>query len=343
MIKNLKEIVKLQKYFKGPARIVRRMIGGYSPFPLLIVLYVTLRCNMKCQMCGQREEYLAGGSGEKDPMSLEEWEALLDNIQRSFFIKPFIHLIGGEPLVFPHTKHLLESLKRRKFRVSMTTNGLILKQNVPLVLDANLWHLNVSLDGPQEIHDRIRGIPDGFDRVMEGITTLQEEKKRRGIDKPRVCINCVITPENVGELLKVVEIARGVGVDSLSFQHLMFTEEMEEKMDVSLLMETIQDIRARSDGFATTFFPRVGVEQITPYYHDLTYDFDNFCLTPWYRFDIFPNGDLRVCRQIFGNVRSGESVKTIWNGSPFREFRKSLVREGLHLPHCVRCCHRLYD
>jgi len=344
VIKNLKEIVGLQRYFRVPAELMRRM-GGYSPFPLLIVIYVTLRCNMKCEMCSQKKEYLAGEAGERNPMSWEEWESLIDNIQKSFLIKPFIHLIGGETLLFPHISKLLGSLKERGFKVSMTTNGLALKQNIPLVLDSNLWHMNISLDGPAEIHDKVRGVPDAFRRIMEAVSLLQQRKREMKLKKPRVCINCVVTPDNLKVLPEVVQIAHDVGVDSMSFQHLIFTAQefqAHDKIDVPLLLKSMEEIERSQNGIPITFFPRVTEGKLKPYYQDITHNFGDFCVTPWYRFDIFPDGEVRTCRQVFGNVRTGESLKTIWNGKGFRAFRKSLVKQGLHLPWCVRCCHRQY-
>ena len=228
----------------------------------------------------------------------------------------------------------------------MTSNGLILKENLSLVMDADLWHLNISVDGPSDIHDKIRGVPNGFKRTTEGISLLQEKKREMGMKNPRVCINCVITPDNVESLPDMVEIAREVGVDSLTFQHLMFTADEYEKnkdVDVTRLLESMERVENMKNGIPAAFFPRVDTSRLDRYYRDPSYEFGNFCITPWYRFNIFPNGEVRVCRQVLSNVRSGESLRAMWNGKKFRDFRKSLVKQGLYLPFCLTCCHRQYS
>jgi MoaA/NifB/PqqE/SkfB family radical SAM enzyme len=205
--------------------------------------------------------------------------------------------------------------------------------------------LNVSVDGPADVHDRIRGVPNGFKRTTEAISLLQRRKSELGLETPRICVNCVISPNNVDLLADMVSIVREVGADSLTFQHLMFTAEEYEKnerIDVERLLDAIDKVEVAKNGMPASFFPRVGEDNISPYYADLSHDFGDFCITPWYRFDIFPNGDVGVCRKVFSNIRQGQTLRTIWNGKPFRGFRKSLVKRGLYLPHCLRCCHRQY-
>ncbi|MCK7529487.1 MAG: hypothetical protein MZV64_74005 [Ignavibacteriales bacterium] len=70
----------------------------------------------------------------------------------------------------------------------------------------------VSLDGSKEVHDKIRNIPNAFDKLKEGVQEL-----KRLNPKFRVTARCVIQKENFKDLPNIVDAAREIGLDQISF------------------------------------------------------------------------------------------------------------------------------
>lgn len=99
-------------------------------------------------MCDRARE--PGGSYELDP---EEIVAVVDRLPPSI---EQAYISGGEPTLYGHLPELCQALHSRGISVSLQTNathpGMIEK-----VLAVGVGHFNVSVDGPEETHDRIRG------------------------------------------------------------------------------------------------------------------------------------------------------------------------------------------
>jgi MoaA/NifB/PqqE/SkfB family radical SAM enzyme len=83
-------------------------------------------------------------------------------------------------------------------------------------------NVTVSLDGPEEVHDRIRGAAGTFRRATEGIRALQEARRRAAKDFPAIKVNCVITRHSIPTLLDTYQIVRELGVGELNLQHPIF-------------------------------------------------------------------------------------------------------------------------
>ncbi|MEN6439254.1 MAG: SPASM domain-containing protein [Syntrophobacter sp.] len=153
-------------------------------------LMVTHGCNMRCLYCyGDRsdgrhgEQRLLYGSGEAG-MSLETALKGIDFLFRESGRRKEVSVIffGGEPLlemgllerIVPYVREK-EMQTGKKADISLSTNGLLLKDGNLEFLVKNRISCQVSLDGPGEIHDRNRLLPDGsgsYERVMDGVRRL---------------------------------------------------------------------------------------------------------------------------------------------------------------------------
>ena len=82
---------------------------------------------------------------------------------------------GGEPLMHSDLSALARMLRREGIRTTLLTAGLILERHAVQVAE-DMDDVIVSLDGPREIHDRIRGVPDAYRRLERGILALREHR-----------------------------------------------------------------------------------------------------------------------------------------------------------------------
>jgi len=110
-------------------------------------------------------------------LTLNELKEFVKNLDRSFLIKPSIHLFGGEPLLHKDVLEFIKYLNMEKFKCSITTNGFPLEEHAQALVDFGVSHINVSIDGPEAIHDRGRNAPGAFRKALRGIQLIDSIKK----------------------------------------------------------------------------------------------------------------------------------------------------------------------
>ena len=161
---------------------------------------VTDRCNFRCDFCMP-----------KHPVWLDNGEVLtFDEITRLTTILARmgvenVRVSGGEPLVRKDIEKLVNMLSRVEGikRVSMTTNGALLKGKASVLRKNGLSGVTVSVHSLRpELYDEITGTRDMFGKVMDGI----EEAERVGLSPVKV--NCVVTRGcNENEILDFAKMA----------------------------------------------------------------------------------------------------------------------------------------
>ena len=120
-------------------------------------------------------------------------------------------LTGGEPLMHPNLWALCVALKGLPARITLLSTGLLLSRHAPDIT-RHCDEVIVSLDGSREVHDRIRGIPNAFQQLADGVATL-----RKGNARFPVSARCVLQRLNFEDLPNIIAAARAIGLDSLSF------------------------------------------------------------------------------------------------------------------------------
>lgn len=117
---------------------------------------------------------------------------------------------GGEPFLRKDLLDLVEAALAQGALVDITTNLSLVDDRVIARL-ARLapFEITTSLDGPPEVHDRIRQAPGNFAHV----TTTMRKLREAGID---VDVVCVAQAGNAAHLGEVADIAAGLGVSSLN-------------------------------------------------------------------------------------------------------------------------------
>lgn len=127
-----------------------------------IVLNVTEQCNFRCLYCKYGGSYVLERSHSDGRMSWEIAKRAVDFMLERNACAPCVRVgfYGGEPLLsFPLLRRLVEYIRSRTPKqpsFSITTNGGLLTSQTIKFLAANDFSLIISLDGPEQIHDRYR-------------------------------------------------------------------------------------------------------------------------------------------------------------------------------------------
>ena len=161
--------------------------------PLVLRIRVTNRCNLSCHYC-----YVGSSLNQKieSPLSIEEWKQIFKNLPRF----TLIDITGGEPLLAPGIKDLLTELLDRKMKVSLISNGTVHKDDIfKLMVEKKLMHFMLSLDGPEAIHDEVRG-KGHFEKTMKTASRIAELKNELKSSYPKIVAKVTVTEANVDQL-----------------------------------------------------------------------------------------------------------------------------------------------
>lgn len=194
---------------------------------------ITDRCNLACAYCVPRE--LIPKLNHNDVLTYEEILRLVRIGTRLGISK--VRVTGGEPLVRKGVYAFLNALAAMpEIRdVSLTTNGILLKDNLERIASAGVRRLNISLDTLNRRKYATLTGHDGFDRVWQGI------HKARAMGFAPIKINVVaLRGINEDELADFAALSR-----STPF-HIRFIEYMnigERRLEVTEPLYT-PEIRA---------------------------------------------------------------------------------------------------
>ena len=167
---------------------------------------LTLRCNSACFHCGSRCT-----PQSPDGLPVGEYLRVLDEVEARYGNRMTqICLTGGEPLLYEDFFELAQEIHDRGFRWGMTSNGTLISREVARKLhETGMGTISISVDGLPETHDRLRGMPGGFERTMAGVRNLIEEGGFHAIQ-----ITTVVNHQNIGELDALFEYFDSVDIDS---------------------------------------------------------------------------------------------------------------------------------
>ncbi len=323
-------------------RVKTRSTNRIFSLPVL-VLMPHGSCNCRCVMC---DIWKANAEGHE--ISPADLESHLQSFRR-LRVRRFV-LSGGEALMHSNLFTLCEMLKRRRVKITLLSSGLLLRRFAEPIVK---WcdEVIVSLDGSPEVHNRIRNVPRAFEKLAEGVERLRELKP-----KFRVSGRCVIQKRNYFDLGRVVDTARQIGLDRVSFLAADVTSPafnhfvpFENRSDVALTPEETTHFELVIDHVLRTYrrefssgFVAETPEQIRNllrHYRALN-DNDSFpgksCNAPWVSTVIEADGTVRPCffHEAVGNVYEG-SLESILNGERAVTFRENLDVETD--PTCRRC------
>lgn len=335
--------------------------------PKWLVLGVNNTCNLHCKMCDVGVNYtqsnfyenLMGSKPTHMPLNL--FKKIADQAAR-FYPATKLGYAFTEPLIYTHLEESLRYAKEKGLVTTLTTNGLGLKRWAPVLDTNNLYELNLSLDGPADLHNTIRGNEYSFAKAIEGIEALITLKS-----KVRINVYCVITEWNVARLAEFLKVMNAYPLARVGLMHSNFTpqhiadrhneifgslypatasnttETNLEAIDINLLWNEIKEIKRRRWNFPVEFFPELGsIQKLEQYYLQPEKFIGRKCMDAFSNIMIKSNGDVIPAHGRCYNLTIGNlyelNLKEIWNSSIVKGFRKTLNDEGGLLPACSRCC-----
>ncbi len=190
-------------------------------------IIITYRCNARCNMC----------DCFKDPTRPEE-EITIDVIKKLPEMA-FTNITGGEPFIRKDIIEIVRELYKKTNRIVISTNGFFTDRIVSLCDEFPEIGIRISIEGLQEANDRIRGIPEGFNR---GYTTLKKlvEKGHKDIG-----FGCTVQEMNAHDLVPLYKMSDEMGMEFAtatlhnSFYFRKIDNEINDKEKVAQAFEAL--------------------------------------------------------------------------------------------------------
>ena len=313
-----------------------------------LCLHIAHTCNLNCSYCfASQGKY----HGERAVMSFEVGKRALDflvensgtrhNLEVDFF--------GGEPLMnFDVVKQLvayarsIEKEKGKNFRFTLTTNGVLIDDDVIDFANRECSNVVLSLDGRKEIHDRFRVDYAGNGSWEKIVPKFQKLVEARG--GKDYYMRGTFTHANP-DFLKDLKVMLDLGLNELSMEPVVCasgdpSELTEEDMPIVLdQYEKLAELMLERDaeGKPFTFYHYMidlsGGPCIYKRISGCGSGTEYMAVTPW--------GDLYPCHQFVGD----ESFKLgdIYNGVTNKEVQGQFAACNVYAhPECRDCWARLY-
>ena len=313
-----------------------------------LCLHVAHTCNLNCSYCfASQGKY----HGERALMSYETGKQALDfliahsgtrrNLEVDFF--------GGEPLMnFDVVKQLVayarsvEKEHGKHFRFTLTTNGMLIDEDVIDFANRECANVVLSLDGRKEIHDRFRVDYAGNGSWERIVPKFQQLVKARG--GKNYYMRGTFTHANP-DFLKDIQVMLDLGFDELSMEPVVCAEGDPSALteeDLPVVMKQYEDlarllVRRRREGRPFTFYHYMidlsGGPCVYTRISGCGSGTEYMAVTPW--------GDLYPCHQFVGEEKF--RLGDIWQGVTNLEGQEEFAACNVYArEECRSCWARLY-
>jgi uncharacterized protein len=313
-----------------------------------LCLHVAHTCNLNCSYCfASQGKY----HGDRAVMSFEVGKQALDfliansgtrkNLEVDFF--------GGEPLMnFDVVKKLVSYARKiekdhsKNFRFTLTTNGMLIDDDVIDFANREMSNVVLSLDGRKEIHDRFRVDYAGngsWDRI---VPKFQKLVKARG--NKNYYMRGTFTHANP-DFLNDIKVMLDLGFTELSMEPVVCApgdpSELTEK-DLPIVLDQYEKlaelmIQREKEGRPFTFYHYMidlkGGPCIYKRISGCGSGTEYMAVTPW--------GDLYPCHQFVGDEKF--KLGNIWEGVTNTDIRDEFASCNVYArPECRDCWAKLY-
>ena len=317
--------------------------------PVCLYLETTNRCNLLCETCPRTFEQLEPPAD----MSWQLFTQIVDQFPR--IARVVLHGVG-EPMMVRALPRMVRYLKERGTYVLFNTNGTLLTERKGRdLIAAGLDELRVSLDAAEpRAFVAVRG-KDMFDRIVRNVSAFTALQRAERLERPVVSLWLTGLKETVDQLPEFVRLAHRIGVSEVHLQRLVFMPEgLGLARPKSALFESLEGVEPRRLEEAAALAGKLGVrfnasgatEPGTSLKRAAEDHPWSLCRRPWTLMYFTAHGRAIPCCIAPFSMRgydgftlgdaTQESLRQIWNGPRYREFRRALLSETPS-PACSSC------
>ena len=289
-----------------------------EPFDFFVQMHLTERCNLACSHCYQE-------GPAPDEMSLKEITAAVRTISDTIGVwseaygvpfSPSFNVTGGEPTLRSDLGEVLRIISGGGFAIFLLTNGTLVDRGMSGMLAAiPVKGVQVSLEGPQDVHDLIRGT-GSFASAVQGARHLVDA----GIT---VTFNITLSEINAAYFPDMISLAAATGVQRLGFSRLVPYGRGSSLIGKMLQPERVRSIYEQVLSYQVPGLKIVTGDPLASQMHEAagTAEAGAFplggCAAGISGITVLPDGTLTPCRRLgipVGNILK-DSLREVWANS----------------------------
>lgn len=309
-LSEIEELVDQKKLFTKDVfePVVDDFKKHHKPVVKALCMHIAHDCNLACKYCFAEEgEY----HGKRELMSFETGKKALDYLVQNSGnrVNLEVDFFGGEPLMnWDVVKQLvqygrsIEEANNKKFRFTLTTNGVLLNDEVQDFLNKEMGNVVISLDGRKEVNDNMRPFRNGkgsYDLIVPKFQKLAESR-----DQNNYYIRGTFTRENL-DFSEDVKHFADLGFKQISIEPVVGPEED----PYSIREQDLPQILEEYDKLADEYIKRHKEGNGFTFFHfmiDLSggpcvYKRLSGCGSGTEYLAVTPGGDLYPCHQFVGD------------------------------------------
>ncbi len=330
--------------------------NGEMDLPRYFVFEPTMRCNLTCDFCYQKD---SRGLSDKHELTFEQVKTIIDNLGNQV---ENMHLIGSEIFMRRDIIDIIEYLDKKGIACSLGTNGtLITPEMAERILKCpNVVMIWMSIDGLEDLHNKLRGSGTAFKRTVRALKMFA--------GRMNIGVNSVVMDTNLYQLKELIPLMAEIGVPQITLELEMFANKYDFDNTLSTFDLTVDDMsmlyseRARPKYEIEELksewekIQKLGKEygvvvEIKPplaIYHDTYYkaevrDHLTLMCRDWVLGRIDCKGNVIMCAFIkkkFGNLLE-KPLKDIWNSEEFKATRMKFLTHNMSdiCKRCEKLCH----
>ncbi len=266
---------------------------SFPEHPLTVTLQITRRCNLKCIYCSESDFI--------PDLGLKEIKKMLENLKG---VNRII-VAGGEPSSRNDLINILKLCKQNKFEIiALASNGVNINYNYAKKLAKYVDYIDITIDGPRHIHNKIRG---EYDQIINGIMNIKK-------NRIEFSIVTVLLSKNKEYLQYIAQIVDCLGAKKWKILNPISKGRGKEIIHKRTISKEIQSLFEKLKRLKTELGWQTRI-----------------IMTDWEQIKeghallIHPNGDVVAspvwsktsCIELIGNIKK-ENIQEIWKRYPYK-------------------------
>lgn len=343
--------IRKSNYLKMAAHtfLESKILKKTITYPKVINFLLTMKCNLRCEVCHAHDALLSSNSNELDTQFIKSF------IQQCSSFSPDWHFSGGEPFARHDLYQIINEVHANKMRCSLVSNGLLItKKKLEQINPNALSAIVFSVLGDANGHDKEVMKPGAFNTLLANIKIFAQYQK-----SCKIFLNLILTPSMLDHIDSVFDEIKSLPIHGIKFTHLNYltSQEIEDykryaikhnfknkkaysyRNDFSMdnYLEKLKSIDFKNCPFPYQFAPDLSSRDLDDWYNK-DFSMSKKCHFIWYSTFLYSDGQIKSCQFLqepMGNIKE-KSIMDIWNSKKYQDFRQSINQEMSSA--CARCC-----
>lgn len=222
-----------------------------------LLLMVTHKCMLACKYCYVED---AGACCPDSPADAGQSQLTMDwptarqsidlfyaVVKRAKQSEVHVRFHGGEPLlnmqlIEKSVRYIEDNYSDTVTHFRTNTNGVLMTPAIAEFMGRHRFFVEVSVDGPQAIHDTVRKFPDGrgsYNHAIEAVRMLQEAR----VPTDRLNFACTLSRVNAEHLSELIDLSADMGLSTLEINVFYFPHELDLLDEVDKRVDALLSAR----------------------------------------------------------------------------------------------------